>query len=133
MTKSTDSAATKKRKVAVEKPILNTTTSPAWVSFSERLIGALQSLEAGQWLIIQKQGVSDWVQYAAEGNGKFRMETKSNFYRELDEELTLEQQELLSRIGWREPTGADSTPASDPQGSPNYFLDLTLPRQIGRA
>ena len=104
--------------------------STEWTSFSERLVTALQSLEAGQWLIIQKQGVPDWVQYAAEGQGKFRVETKSNWYRELDEELSLEQQECLSRIGWRQPTGtgAESTPDCDPHGSPNYWLDLTLPR-----
>lgn len=119
-----------KRKNAGKKPHIEASTSPAWVSFSECLIGALQSLEAGQWLIIQKQGIPDWVQFAAEGNGKYRAETKSNWFRELDQELTLEQQELLSRIGWRTPTGtgSESTPASDPLGSPNYFLDLSLPR-----
>ncbi len=68
----------------------------------------------------------------AEGNGRFRVETKSNAYREPNEELTLEQQELLSRIGWHEPTGAGSTPANDPHGSPNHFLDLTLPRNASK-
>lgn len=134
MPKGSESASPKKRKFADKKPILETSTSPAWVAFAERLIGALQGLEAGQWLIIQKLGVSDWVQYAAEGQGKFRVETKSNHYRELDQELTLEQQESLSRIGWREPTGtgAFSTPENDPHGSPNYYLDLTLPRNANK-
>jgi hypothetical protein len=134
MPKPTESAPTSKRKIAVKKTALDKTTSPAWEAFSERLIAALQSLEAGQWLILQKQGVSEWVQFAAEGKGAFRIEVKSNWFRELDEELTLEQQELLSRIGWREPTGSDteSTPASDPCGSPNYWLDLTLPRNANK-
>ena len=104
------------------------------MSFSDRLINALRSLESGQWLILQKCGTADWVQFFAEGNDKYRAESKSNFYRELAEELTLEQQECLSRIGWREPTGsgAESTPSNDPRGSPNYFLDLSLPRHASK-
>jgi hypothetical protein len=129
MTKGSESSSPTKRKIAAEKPTHDKSTSATWSAFSERLIAALQSLEAGQWLIIQKQGEPDWVQYAAEGNYKYRAETKSNHYRELDQELSLEQQESLCRIGWREPTGsgAISTPANDPHGSPNYWLDLTLP------
>lgn len=129
MPKGSESAATTKRKIADKKQPLDRTTSSAWSAFSDRLIAALQGLEAGQWLIIQKQVESDWVQYAAEGQGKFRVETKSNWYRELDQELSLEQQECLCQIGWREPTGsgAISTPANDPHGSPNYWLDLRLP------
>jgi len=74
------------------------------------------------------------VQMVAEGKGKFRIETKSNWYRELEQELTLEQQESLSRIGWKEPTGtgSESTPEGDFHGSPNYFLDLSLPRHANK-
>ena len=116
MPKGSESASTTKRKITGEKP--THVNSPTWASFSDRLIGALQSLEAGQWLIIQKQGTPDWVQFAAEGNGKYRAEAKSNFYRELDQELSLEQQVSLSRIGWKQPTGtgSESTAANDPHG-----------------
>jgi len=134
MPKGSESASSTKRKNAGKKPDIETSTSPAWSAFSDRLVSALQSLESGQWLIIQKQGTPDWVQFVAEGNGKYRAETKSNFYRELDQELTLEQQECLSRIGWKQPTGtgSESTPEGDPHGSPNYFLDLSLPRHANK-
>jgi hypothetical protein len=131
MPKGSDSASTSKRKKADRQPSFHRATSPAWMSFSKRLITALQKLEVGQWLIIQKQGALDWVQYAVEGSGKLRVETKSNHYRNLEQELSLEQQEVLSRIGWLLPSGsgAFSTPPNDPYGSPNYWLDLTLPVQ----
>ncbi len=128
MPKGSKSASTTKRKSAGKTPRIEASTSPAWVPFSERLIGALQSLVVGQWLVLQKQGELDWVQYAAESAGRFRVETKSNWYREPDQELNATQIQRLNQIGWNSPTGSalSSTPQDDPDGSPNFWLDLTL-------
>lgn len=129
MTNGPDSASPSKRKFAGKKPTYDKSTSPAWVAFSERLICALHCLEAGQWLILQKPNShSDWIQFACQGRAGFRVETKSNWYRSDDDQLTPEQVQGLLRLGWNSPTGSDeeSNPVSDPHGSPNFFVQLPV-------
>ena len=129
MTKGFDSASPKKRKIAGKKPILETSTPPNWSAFSDRLIGALQSLETGQWLNVQKPNShSDWIQFDCQGRAGFRVEAKSNWYRSDDDQLTPEQIQGLLLLGWLLPTGSDleSNPVSDPHGSPNFFVQLPV-------
>lgn len=99
------------------------------MSFSERLISTLQNLEAGQWLVLQKaNSQSEWIQFVCQGKAGFRLETKSNWFRGDDEQLSTEQTDGLLLRGWLPPTGSDqeSDPISDPHGSPNFFVQLPV-------
>ena len=58
-----------------------------------------------------------------------RVETTSNSYLDKPEQLNKRQIAALIDAGWHHPTGTptDSTPERDPDGSPNFFVDLPAP------
>ena len=123
----TNTAAVENKKTAGIKSTDATTVLDVWVLFLERLVPTLKSLKPGQWLIIQRtDSSSDWVQFASQGKAGFRLETKSNWYRNDDDQLTPAQVSGLVQLGWIAPSGnpEESTPENDPEGSPNFYIDL---------
>ncbi len=103
--------------------------SVAWKPFCKKLIAVLKDLQEDQWLILQKKNSNEWIQFISEGSFGLRLETKSNAYREDDQQLSEEQVARLLEIGWHSPTNSPeaSTPTRDPDGSPNHYSDFRLP------
>lgn len=99
-----------------------------WKPFILNLTDVLNDMEQGQILTLQKSSPEEWIQFAPQGKS-IRIECKSNFYREVHEQLTVDQVAALADIGWLSPTGSpeESTPSEDKFGSPNHFVDLLLP------
>ncbi|ODV42745.1 hypothetical protein AWV79_24300 [Cupriavidus sp. UYMMa02A] len=103
--------------------------SIAWPPFARKLAGVLQKLEEDQYLILSVKRSNQYVQFAAQGSFGMRAETTSSSYLVEPEQLNARQIAALLDAGWHAPTGtpAESTPADDPDGSPNFFLDFSAP------
>lgn len=103
--------------------------SVAWEPFSEKLAAVIANLEEDQFLILSKKGSIESIQFAGQGSFGLRLETTSNYFRDQVNQLTEQQVSSLTDLGWNPPTRnpAISTPESDPDGSPNYYIDISLP------
>lgn len=113
-------------------PVEAQALSSAWVPFVHRLAQALEKLLEDQYLIITKKGTNEFVQFAGQGFFGLRVETISNHFRSDQNQLTDVQIANLIEIGWSAPTNnpEESTPANDPDGSPNYFIEFPTPLYV---
>jgi hypothetical protein len=100
--------------------------SRAWVAFSKRLALVLSKLEEDQYLIVSVDGCNRFIQFACEGEEGMRVEVVSNNFLKGKDRLNRRQISWLRTNGWKVPNGRgdEATPAKDPSGSPNYFVDL---------
>jgi hypothetical protein len=100
-----------------------------WTPFRGRLSKILLALEEDQFLIISVKRANRFVQFSGQGSFGMRVETISNRYLPDGERLNRKQMSALRKIGWKVPTGSaqQSTPESDPDGSPNYHVDFPVP------
>ena len=108
--------------------------SSAWATFSAKLSAALDGLQEDQILILQKKGFDqDAVQFVGQGSWGVRAEVISNNFRPDENQLSEAQSVTLTQLGWNTPTGSDDTsaPEIDPDGSPNFYLDLPVPLDCG--
>lgn len=105
-------------------------TSEAWKEFADHLMTALIGLEEDEYLILQVKGSNRYVQFMDQGRYGMRMETVSDYYLPEDDHLTEEDYRLLMTLGWHAPTQVPGTAGHDPDGSPNYYLDLAHPVPI---
>jgi hypothetical protein len=103
--------------------------SKAWPRFAKALAAALVAFEEHQYLILERQDRPWYVQFAAQGNYGLRTELVSNAYLAPKEQLPDAAVSTAASLGWQAPSGApaESTPAKDPDGSPNYFRDWGQP------
>lgn len=103
--------------------------SVAWPPFAQHLADCLRSLDEDQYLILSVKRTNRFVQFAAQGAFGMRAETTSNAYLPESERLGASQLTALAAAGWQGPTGdpAESTPELDPDGSPNFFIELQDP------
>lgn len=103
--------------------------SRAWPAFQEALGDVLEALDEDQFLILQSKRHSYFVQFAGQGHYGLRAETVSNRLVEPPDRLDRERLAQLAELGWHPPTGSleGSTPQSDPDGSPNHFIDIEPP------
>lgn len=103
--------------------------SMAWPSFEQKLAATLGYLKEDQFLILSLKRSNRFVQFAAQGSFGMRIETTSNSYLPKAEQLDKQQISTLIDIGWIEPTGkpSESTPEYDPDGSPNFFMEFSVP------
>jgi len=103
--------------------------SVAWPSFEQKLATALGCLEEDQFLILSVKRSYKFVQFAAQGSFGMRVETTSNSYLPMTDQLDEQQITTLIDIGWIEPTGkpSESTPENDPDGSPNFVMEFSVP------
>lgn len=124
--------ASKKMKAADTLPVEAQALSSAWVPFVHRLAQALEKLLEDQYLIITKKGTNEFIQFASQGFYGLRVETISNHYRDEANQLSDVQIANLLDIGWSAPTNNPdkSTPAADPDGSPNFFAEFPLPLYV---
>lgn len=89
----------------------------------------LGKLQEDQYLIVSVKDSNRFVQFAGQGSFGMRVETTSNSYLAKPEQLNKRQIATLIDSGWKDPTGKpdDSTPQNDPDGSPNFFVEFTVP------
>jgi len=110
-----------------------TSIPQAWAPFSKTLDVVLSKLEKDQYLIISAKGSNRFVQFACQGEEGMRVEVTSNHFLKGKERLSRRQISWLLANGWNAPTGdvKEATPDKDPNGSPNYFVDLPAPVAAG--
>ena len=103
--------------------------SVAWRPFEKQLATVLAVLEEDQFLVVSHKHTKRFVQFAAQGAFGMRAETVSNAYLEGRSRLGKRQLAGLVKAGWLAPTGTPegSIPELDPDGSPNFFMDLPAP------
>jgi hypothetical protein len=103
--------------------------SKAWPRFATALAAALAALEENQFLILERQDRPWYVQFAAQGNYGIRTELVSNAYLAPQDQLSETAVRTAVSLGWQAPSGSptESTPAKDPDGSPNFFRDWEQP------
>ncbi len=114
-----------KRPVENEFPVPSQ-LSVAWPPFAKKLAQVLRKLNEDQFLILSVKRSTQCIQFAAQGSFGIRVETTSNNYLAMPEQLNKRQISALIDAGWHAPTGlpAKSTPENDPDGSPNYYFDF---------
>jgi hypothetical protein len=118
-----------------ERIDVNQANEAAWTDLEARLAHALETLGDGQVLLIETAPSIDdennaaYMQYAGQGPAGIRAEFSSNTFLDQRSRLTQTQEAALCSLGWLPPTGtaAESTPESDPSGSPNYYRDFPAP------
>jgi len=103
--------------------------SVAWPPFEQKLAATIGSLEEDQFLILSVKHSNKYVQFAAQGSFGMRLETTSSSYLPILEHLNEQQISSLIDVGWYDPTGrpSKSTPGLDPDGSPNFFVEFSVP------
>ena len=102
--------------------------SPAWTEFAQKLALVLRGLVEDQFLIVTKKNSNICIQFVCEGSYGLRLETTSNYYRNNEEQLSDQDIESLSSLGWGLPTNDPDVPnVADVDGSPNHFLDAPMP------
>ncbi len=104
-----------------------------WDIFAERLTSVLSKLEEDQYLIVSAKNSNRFVQFACQGAWGMRVEATSNHFLENKDRLNRRQMSWLRSHGWNAPTGnvKKATPAKDPNGSPNYYIDFPDPAKAG--
>lgn len=105
-------------------------TSEAWKEFADRLMAALIGLEEDEYLILNVKGTSRFVQFMDQGQYGMRVESISDYYLPEDDHLSENDYQLLTKLGWHAPTQVPGTSGHDPDGSPNYYLELAHPLPI---
>lgn len=102
-------------------------TVDAWKRFGCELAEALRGLEEDEWLVLSLKKRYRFVQFMNQGSAGFRAETVSDFYLKDGDRLSESDGALLLDLGWHAPTNLPDELGFDPDGSPNYFLDLAHP------
>ena len=110
------------------------TTAEAWDRLGDHLSVVLDALEEDEYLILMVKRSSYFVQFAGQGALGLRVEAVSSFYLPERETLSEAQHEALLKLGWHAPTKLPDLPGieHEPDGSPNYFLDLASPVDAAR-
>jgi hypothetical protein len=108
--------------------------SKDWKVFAIKLSGVLSKMVEDQMLVISDKHSKRFIQFAAQGGFGLRAEISSNAYLSESDRLTGIQIAQLIQAGWGAPTGkpGESTPESDPDGSPNFFIDFPAPIETAR-
>lgn len=112
-----------------EKSISTSYISVAWPPFAQKLAAVLGNLEEDQFLILPVKQTNRFVQFSAQGSFGMRVEATSNSYLKKSEQLNEEQIAAMLAAGWYVPTGtpSSSTPEADPDGSPNFYMNIPVP------
>ena len=102
-----------------------------WKRFTGDLALCLADLSEDEFLVLSSKRVNYYIQFAAQGQFGMRAEATSNAYVEPAEAAPSTQAyATMGQLGWKFPTG-DPNSAPDPDGSPNFFVDLSSPVDFG--
>ena len=107
----------------------------AWDEFRDRLTEVLPALSEHEFIIIQRQGTNQFVQFMSHGRDGMRAEAVSNGYLSAATQLSGASIAGLLAMGWRVPTYLPTTTldSQEPKtGSPNFFLDIATPVPHGQ-
>jgi hypothetical protein len=102
-------------------------TPEAWGTFAGRLVGALMALEEDEYLFLEVKGTDRYVQFMDQGGYGMRAESVSDYYLDDGDHLGEDDYRRLLRLSWHAPTQVPGTTAPDPEGPPNYFVDVARP------
>ena len=98
-----------------------------WERFTGDLALCLADLAEDEYLVLSAKRVNYYIQFAAQGQFGMRAEAASNVYVELTEAaLSTEAYALMEQFGWKLPNEVPDS-GHDPDGSPNFFLDVANP------
>jgi len=92
-----------------------------WQVFESRLGSAIDLLDQDEYLILEA-ATGQFVQVAVQ-DGEIRVESVSKQY-DAGDEVTYEDLDVLSDLGWNLPTHAAEEDDEHAEGSPNHWLDL---------
>jgi hypothetical protein len=102
-----------------------------WERFTGDLALCLADLSEDEYLVLTAKRVNYFIQFAAQGQFGMRAEATSNVYVEPPGAvLSADAYEAMKQLGWRLPTEVPDSPP-DPDGSPNFFMDLSNPIDFG--
>ena len=102
-------------------------TDQEWERFANDLALCLADLSEDEYLILSSKRLNYFVQFAAQGKFGMRAEATSNTYIvPAEDALSTARCATMEQLGWKVPTEVP-TSSSDPDGSPNFFLDLAPP------
>lgn len=104
-----------------------------WDRLADNLAVCLADLSEDEFLILSSKRANHFVQFAAQGHFGMRIEATSNAYVAPPEAvLSADAYSAMAELGWKSPTGVPGSEPRDPDGSPNFFLDLALPVDFRR-
>ena len=100
-----------------------------WTTLAGALASCLAHLEEDEFLIISYKRANYFVQFAAQGNFGMRAEASCNSFIEPEASLIDDQYATMAGLGWQRATElvSESGVSDDPNGSPNFFLDIASP------
>lgn len=109
-----------------QSPHTDRRVSKDWAPFAQNLTQVLVQLEEDQFLILTAKQGNRFLQFSCQGVWGMRIEVASNHYLKDGDRLTRQEMAWLRKRGWNAPTGTpkQATPDKDPDGSPNYFIDV---------
>jgi hypothetical protein len=104
-----------------------------WDRLTDNLAVCLAGLSEDEFLILSSKRANYFDQFAAQGHFGMRIEATSNVYVAPSEAvLSADAYSAMVELGWKSPTGVPGSEPRDPDGSPNFFLDLALPVNFRR-
>lgn len=99
----------------------------AWKEFADRLVPALIGLEEDEYLVLSIKNSNRFVQFMDQGRYGVRVEAVSDYYLPDGEHLSEQDYDRLMKLGWSAPTNLPDQFGHEPDGSPNYYIDLDRP------
>jgi len=104
-----------------------------WDRLTDNLSACLADLSEDEFLIVSSKTANHFVQFAAQGQFGMRIEATSNVYVAPPEAvLSADAYSVMEKLGWNSPTGVPGSEPRDPDGSPNFYLDLASPVDFRR-
>ena len=104
-----------------------------WDRLTNNLAACLADLLEDEFLVLSSKSANHFVQFAAQGQFGMRIEATSNVYVAPPAAvLSADAYSAMAKLGWKSPTGVPGSEPNDPDGSPNFFLDLALPVDFRR-
>ncbi len=109
------------------------TADQEWDRFTIDLAICLADLLEDEFLVLTSKRANYFVQFADQGQFGMRIEATSNVYVDPPEAvLSADAYTAMDELGWKSPTGVPGSEPRDPDGSPNFFLDLANPVDFKR-
>lgn len=103
----------------------------AWHQFESDLALCAGNLDEDDYLIIAYKRANYFVQFAAQGTFGIRAEAACNACIQPPEAaLSVDDYKRMRTLGWNGATETfedNASPARDPDGSPNFFIDVAEP------
>ena len=112
--------------------------SEAWVSFAQKLVTVLAKLNEDEFMCLSIIGSDRYVRFSLEWEFGMRVETTSNTFLDMQEQLNDKRIASLIAAGWNIPTWTPADPIDllmndvvipedDADPCPNYFKDFNSP------